>query len=155
MVLLSTTLVACEEGFNLNITPEAELYFEITDAQGNPQPNAVVYLFGFEGPYEDYIAQNPDGSDQITPNIPAENVAVADGSGVAFFSARALEGSSFQENDQWIYRPNSLYFRVQAVNESSGTKVFLTNDNDVFKLSFDELKSGDFLTEYVDVVVKE
>ena len=149
LVLAFVTQACVVDGVNPNITPQAELIFTITDNNDQPQVGASVYLFPFRTLYEDYLNENPDGDPLITPTVASENVGTTDSEGKVTFAARDLEGNSFASGDTWIHRPNSIYFRV--VHEDSGK--FLNNDNDVFKVSFDELESGDFIIVETPVVI--
>ena len=137
-----------------NITPTADLIFIVTDAQDQPVEGAVVYLFPFKSPYEAYLAQNPDGNDQITPSVASEDVAVSDADGRAIFSGKALEGNSFASGTTFIHRPNPIYFRIQATVTEGNDTNYLTNDADIFKISFDELESGDFIIEEIPILLQ-
>ncbi len=149
-LLFATAVTACEEGLTPNITPVVNLTFFVTDGT-NPVEGAVVYLFPFQSAYNSYLSQNPSGSNQITPSISAENVAVTNASGVATFPTKPLEGSSYASGTTYFHRPNPIYFRVQATRPGP---VYLTNDQDEFRISFEELESGDIVNEEVDVLIK-
>lgn len=144
-------VISCEPEVIGNITPTADLIFQVTDDQGNPVADAVVYIFPFKSNYDDYVASNPDGNDQVTPTLSAQNVGVTDGNGEALFANYVLEGNSFASGSTFINRPNPLYVRIQAEGSTPGT--FITNDSDLFKITFDELESGDFIVEEIPVVL--
>lgn len=150
ILLMAVAITACVEDINPNITPVANLSFYVTDGT-NPVQGAVVYLFPFQTTYNTYLADNPEGNDQITPPISSDNVAVTDVNGLATFRNKALDGNSFASGTTWFHRPNPIYFRVEATRSGP---VYLTNDDDVFKISFGELESGDVVNEEVDVLIK-
>ena len=147
---LTAFIASCEEGINPDITPVANLTFTITDGS-NPVEGATVYLFPFKTTYETYLADNPSGNPQITPPISSENVAVTNAAGVATFTNFPLEGTSYASGTTWFHRTNPVYFRVEATRPGP---VYLTNDNDLFKLSFGELESGTIVNEEVEVVLE-
>lgn len=147
---LMALTVGCDPTLNPNITPTVTLNFTILDAFQTPQSGAVVYLFPFEGTYEDYLSDNPDGDPDLTPTLSAENIGTTDSNGEVTFLERPLEGSSYAEAETWYHRPNPIYFRV--VVESGGE--FLTNDAGEFKLSFEELESGERIEEFIEVTVE-
>lgn len=151
VAILSSFFAAClPEEVNPNITPTADIYVTVVDQLGNPLGQAQVYLFGFESNYQSYLAENPDGDPLITPLVGADDVGVTNNSGQAIFFNRPLEGNSYASGDTWFHRPNSIYVRVQA--EVGGS--FLTNDQTTFRLSFDELESGERVVEYVEIEVR-
>ena len=145
-------LQSCEDQVEPNITPMAEFIFFVEDENGTPIADATVYLFPFEGMYEDYKSSNLDGNLGSSPNIAAESIMATDSDGRAFFPARDLQGNGFATGTSWVYRPNSIYVRVEA-NQSSS---FLTNDEDAAstRIAFDELSSGDFITVTTNVILK-
>ena len=140
LVLALITQACVVDGVNPNITPQAELTFTITDKNDQPQAGATIYLFPFRTLYEDYLKENPDGDPQISAVVASQNVGTTDSEGNLTFPARDLEGNSYASGNTWIHRPNSIYFRV--VHENGGK--YLNNDNDVFRITFDEIESGDF-----------
>lgn len=145
-------LQSCEDQIEPNITPMAEFIFLVEDENGDPVADATVYMFPFQGMYEDYKSSNLDGQLGSGPNIAAENVMATDAQGRAFFGARDLQGNGFASGTSWVYRPNAIYVRVEATLQGN----FATNDNDSAstRISFDELGSGDFITVTTNVVLK-
>lgn len=144
---LTFVVQSCVEDVNPDITPVANLTFTVT-ASGQPVEGAVVYLFPFQSIYQSYLTDNPSGSDQITPNVTAENVAVTNAAGQAFFSNKPLDGTSYASGTTFIHRPNPIYFRIQATRPGP---VYLTNDDDVFRISFQEIGSGSVVDIDTDV----
>lgn len=149
IMLLMTVIAGCEEGINPNITPVVNLTFYVTDGV-DPVEGAVVYLFPFEGVFNTYLNENPDGNPTITPSISSDNVAITNASGVATFDSRPLDGNSYASGTTWFHRPNSIYYRVEA---SLPGPTYVTSDGDGSKISFDELESGSVVFEEIDVVV--
>lgn len=147
--LLTFVVISCEVEPVGNTTPTADLIFIITDSQGQPVEGAIVYIFPFKSGYDSYIASNPDGNDLITPSLPSENVSVSDGTGQATFTNFTLEGNSYASGTTYFNRPNPLYFRIQATKGSS----HITNDSDLFKITFDEMESGTHIVEEIPVVL--
>ncbi len=150
MMLMLAIVTGCEEGLNPDITPVANLTFHVTNGN-TPVEGATIYLFPFKSTYETYLIDNPDGAPQITPPVSSDNVAVTNASGMATFNNFPLEGSSYASGTTFFHNTNPLYFRVEATRPGP---VYLTNDNDVFRLSFGELESGTIVNEDVDVVVE-
>lgn len=144
---LALFVQSCVEDVNPDITPVANLTFTVT-FNGQPVEGAAVYLFPFQSIYQSYLADNPSGSDQITPNVTADNVAVTNAAGEAFFSNKPLEGTSYASGTTFFHRPNPVYFRIQATRPGP---VYLTNDDDVFRISFQELESGSVVDITTDV----
>ena len=153
LILGVFVVTSCEETIG-NVTPTADLIFVITDSQGTPVENAVVYLFPFKSPYEAYLVENPDGDDSTTPSIPGSDVAVSGADGKAIFTGKQLEGTSYASGTTFIHEPNPIYFRVQATVNDGGSIFYLTNDNDIFKISFDDLESGESIIEEIPVVIQ-
>lgn len=149
LILLAGIVSSCEEGVTPNVTPTGTLNFYVTDTNQDAVEGATVYLFPFKSVYDAYLADNPDGTDQPTPDLPADQIGITDASGLATFPNFQLEGNSFASGDTWVHRPNSIYFRVQF--EDGGNA--LTNDSDIIKISFDELESGDMIEVDQDVVI--
>lgn len=145
-------LQSCEDQVEPNITPMAEFVFFVEDGDGNAVDDATVYLFPFQTMYQEYRDGNPDGLGVSTPNVNTENVATTDSDGRAFFPARDLQGNGFATGTTWVYRPNSIYVRVEVNHQGA----FLTNDDDASstRITFDELNSGDFITVTTEVVLK-
>ena len=145
-------LEACVEDVEPNITPVAELVFNLKDEAGNPVVGATIYLFPFQSSYNDYKAENQDGLYLGSPNVASDNVAVSDTEGRAFFPARDLQGNGFASGARWVYRPNPIYVRaeLQLGNE------FLTNDEDAgsTRISFGELESGEVITVTTEVLMR-
>lgn len=151
VAVLSSFFAAClPDEVNPNITPVADIYITVVDQSGNIVPQAQVYLFGFQANYETYLAENPDGDISITPLLGAGDVGVTNSSGQAIFFSRPLEGNSYASGDTWFHRPNSLYIRVQA--EVGGS--FRTNDQTTFRLSFDEIESGERIVEDLEIEIR-
>lgn len=152
LVVVFVFLQSCEDQVEPNITPMAEFIFLVEDENGTPVADATVYLFPFQGMYEDYVTANQNGQPGYDPNIAPENIMATDADGRAFFPARDLQGNGFATGTSWVYRPNSIYVRVEASQQSG----FLTNDADAAstRIAFDELSSGDFITVTTDVILK-
>lgn len=142
--------VACDPVTSPNITPTVTLNFTVLDAFQTPQSGAVIYLFPFEGTYEDYLSENPDGDPDITPSLSAENIRTTDANGEVSFLERPLEGSSYAADGTWYHRPNAIYFRI--LSESGGE--FLTNDGGEVRLSFEEIESGERIEEFIEVIIE-
>jgi len=145
-------LQSCEDQIEPNITPMAELIFLVEDGNGNAIDDATVYLFPFQSLYQEYRDANLDGLYIGVPNVATENVKTTDTDGRAFFPARDLQGNGFASGSSWVYRPNSIYVRVEVNHQGE----FLTNDDDASstRISFDELGSGDVITVTTEVVLK-
>lgn len=142
--------ISCDPIGPPNITPTVTLTFTVLDEFSVPQSGAVVYLFPFEGTYDSYLSDNPDGDPDITPSLSAENIGTTDSNGEVSFLERPLEGSSYAAEGTWFHRPNPIYFRVLV--ESDGE--FLTNDAGESRLSFEELESGERIEEFVELIVE-
>lgn len=149
---LSLILQACVEDVEPNITPVAELVFNLKDDAGNPVAGATVYLFPFQSSYNEYKDANQDGLYAGQPNVTAENVATSDSEGRAFFPARDLQGNGFASGTEWVYRPNPIYVRAEAKDGND----FLTNDEDSesTRIAFGELGSGEVITVTTEVLMR-
>ncbi|MDX2249326.1 MAG: hypothetical protein SF052_21230 [Bacteroidia bacterium] len=146
---MAFVVISCEVEPVGNVTPTADLVFIISDDQGHPVEGAIVYIFPYKSSYDDYVATNPDGNDLITPSLPSENVAVSSAVGQATFINFTLEGNSYASGSTYFNRPNPLYFRIQATVGGS----HITNDTDLFKITFNELESGEHVVEEIPVAL--
>ncbi|MEZ4826866.1 MAG: hypothetical protein R3C61_11385 [Bacteroidia bacterium] len=149
-VVLAVVVTSCEVETVGNQTPTADLIFIVSDDKGQPVEGAIVYIFPYKSSYDDYVAANPGGNDLITPSLPSENVGITSAIGQATFTNFTLEGNSYASGSTYYNRPNPLYFRIQA--SVGGTNI--TNDSDLFKITFDELESGTHVVEDIPVVLK-
>ncbi|MEM6800062.1 MAG: hypothetical protein AAF696_01595 [Bacteroidota bacterium] len=152
IVFISLIIQACVEDVEPNITPVAELVFNLKDEAGNPVAGATVYLFPFQSSYDEYKADNQNGLSTSAPNVAAENVATSDAEGRAFFPARDLQGNGFASGNRWVYRPNSIYVRAELLDGND----FLTNDDDSTstRIAFGELESGEVITVTTEVLMR-
>lgn len=150
ITVLAIIVSACVEEVNPNITPTVDLTILVTNASAEPQEGARVYLFPFESTYDTYIGDNPNGEESITPSLGAENIGITNAQGEVSFPTRPLEGNSYASGNTWFHRPNPIYVRVEAPTGSST----LTNDQGLFKISFDETEAGLQISEFVEIEVE-
>ncbi|MEM7657897.1 MAG: hypothetical protein AAF399_17360 [Bacteroidota bacterium] len=146
-VCLAVAAFACETAVNPNITPTVDLTIAVVDDAFQPVEGATVYLFPFRTPYEEYLAENPDGDPNITPSLSAENIGITNALGEVVFPTRPMEGTSYASGETFIHEPNPVYVRVQAPGN-------LTNDQGVNRIAFDDAESGDQIAEFVEIQVQ-
>ncbi|MDX1909197.1 MAG: hypothetical protein SF053_19320 [Bacteroidia bacterium] len=135
----------------VDITPTADLSVYVEDINGTSISDARVYIFDTEAAYNVYVGQNPDGSSSITPSLSPTNIGVTDGGGLTVFVNFPLDGTSFASGSTFIHRPRPLYLRVEGIGPL-GTPA--TNDDDVKKITFPELESGDAITQDITIIIK-
>ncbi len=132
-------------------TPTGDLNFQVFTAASDPVANARVYLFPTESAYESYIQNNPNGEPSITPSLTPDRIGTTNNQGRVTFADVSLDGPFYTSGSTQFYNPNPIYIRVEG--SVNGTD-YLTNDQDIFKLSFPELESGDMITENTDIVIR-
>lgn len=150
LIGLALIVSACAESTNPNVTPTVDLTILVTNASASPMEDARVYLFPFQTQYDSYLSDNPTGDASITPTLGADDIGVTNSAGEVTFRSRPLEGNSYASGETWFHRPNSVYIRVESPDGGG----VLTNDQGLFKISFDEIEAGERIAEFVEIEVK-
>lgn len=146
-ILLWMLVESCEVS-NPAVTPTADLTFQVRSQSNEPINAARVYLFATESAYLAYLQDNPDADPLITPSLTPDRVGNTNDDGMTMFFDYELDGPFYSSGATHFYNPNPIYIRVEG--SANGTDI-LTNDNDITKLTFEELESGDKIIEMTDI----
>lgn len=141
------------------ITPLIDLDLVVSDSLGQPVQGARAWVFGGESRYNSYLEDNPEGKLQrpflydisLIEAVYGDSLAISDEAGLILFRGWKVPG--IYTNDDYITSP--LYFRVEYTQIINGDTTYLTNDEELHMISFEEyLDYGEKIARTVEVMIK-